>query len=351
MLLPKRDGGQRVVGIPTVSDRLAQTVVARGLEPLLEPPFPPDSYGYRPGKSATQALGVARQRCWHCDWVLALDIKGFFAHLDHTLLQRARRKHTACPWGLLYVARGLQAPVPAQDGTLNQRGPGVPQGGCIRPVLAHLVLPYAFDAGMRRDYPASPCERYADDIRVHGTRAMHAHALQARLAQRLAQCHWELPPTQTPSVSCKDEDRHGNSPQERCNFLGYTCRPRRSKHRWGKHCSHFSPAVSDKATKAMRQTIRSWRLPLRSDNTLDALSQMFHPILRGGVPYSGQHYTSAWSPTFRGLDRILVRWAMRKYKKLQGPQRRATHWLGRIARRQPRLFVHWPMGGRPAAGR
>jgi RNA-directed DNA polymerase len=351
VLIPKHDGGQRGLGIPTVSDRIAQTVVAMVLEPLLEPYFHPASYGYRPGKSAQQALGMARQRCWRFDWVLDLDIKGFFDNLDHTLLLRALRKHTACPWVLLYVARWLQAPVQDQEGTLLQRGQGVPQGGCISPVLANRFLHYAFDAWMQREYPAIPFERYADDILVHCTREEQAHELKARIAQRLAQCSLELHPTKTQIVYCKDADRQGTYAQERFDFLGYTFRPRRSRNRWGKYFINFTPAVSARATRAMRQTIRSWRLHLRSDKTLDDLAHMFNPILRGWVNYYGQYYKSALYATFRVLDRILVRWAMRKYKKLKGHQRRATHWLGRIARRQPRLLVHWQMGVRPAAGR
>jgi RNA-directed DNA polymerase len=351
VMIPKRDGGQRALGIPTVSDRIAQTVVAMVLEPVLEPHFHPDSYGYRPGKSAIQALGVARQRCWRSDWVLDLDIKGFFDNMDHTLLLRALRKHTACPWVLLYVTRWLQAPVQGQDGTLIQRGQGVPQGGCISPVLANLFLHYAFDAWMQREYPSSPFERYADDIIAHCQSEGQARWLQARIATRLAQCHLELPPTKTPIVYGKDADRRGTFPQERFDFLGYTFRPRRSKNRRGESFIHFTPAVSARATTAMRQTIRSWRLHLRSDKTLDDLARMFNPILRGWVQYYGQYYKSALYPTFQVLDRILVKWAMRKYKKLKGHQRRATHGLGRIARRQPRLFVHWQMGVRPAAGR
>jgi RNA-directed DNA polymerase len=351
VMIPKRDGGQRALGIPTVSDRIAQTVVAMVLEPVLEPHFHPDSYGYRPGKSAIQALGVARQRCWRYDWVLDLDIKGFFDNIDHALLLRALRKHTACPWVLLYVTRWLQAPVQGQDGTLIQRGQGVPQGGCISPVLANLFLHDAFDAWMQREHPSIPFERYADDIIAHCQSEVQARWLQARIATRLAQCHLELHPTKTHIVYCKDADRRGTFPQERFDFLGYTFRPRRSKNRRGEYFINFTPAVSARATKAMRQTIRSWRLHLRSDKTLDDLARMFNPILRGWVQYYGQYYKSALYPTFQVLDRILVKWAMRKYKKLKGHQRRATHWLGRIARRQPRLFVHWQMGVRPAAGR
>jgi RNA-directed DNA polymerase len=271
--------------------------------------------------------------------------------MDHTLLLRALQKHTACPWLLLYVARWLQAPVQGQDGPLVQRGQGGPQGGCISPVLANLFWHYACDVWMQREHPAIPFERSADAIIAHCQSEAQARWLQTRIATRLAQCHLELHPPKTQIVYCKDADRRGTYSQECFDFLGYTFRPRRSKNRQGKYFINFPPAVSTRATAARRQTIRSWRLHLRSDKTLDDLARMFNPILRGWAPYDGQYDKSALYPTFQVLDRILVRWAMRKYKKRKGHQRRATHWLGRIARRQPRLFVHWQLGVRPAAGR
>jgi RNA-directed DNA polymerase len=218
--IPTRGGGQRMLGMPTVADRVAQTVVAMALEPVGEPVFHPDASGYRPGKSASQALGVARQRCWRYEWVLALDIKGFFAHLDHPLLLRALRKHTACPWGLLYVARWLQAPVPGQDGTLVQRGQGGPQGGCLSPVLANLCFHDAFDAWMHREPPSIPFERSADDLLAHGQSEAQARWLPARITPRLAQCQLARHPDKTPMVYGKDADRRGTSPHDSFDFLG-----------------------------------------------------------------------------------------------------------------------------------
>ena len=204
------------------------------------------------------------------------------------------------------------SPVQGQDGTLVQRGQGVPQGGCGSPILANLFLHYAFDAWMHREHPSIPFERSADDIIAHCHSAVQAHWLKARIAARLAQCHLELHPDKTHIVYGKDADRRGSAPHDSFDFLGSTFRPRRSKNRWGKYCINFSPAVSARATKAMRQTIRSWRLHLRSDKTLDDLSRMFNPILRGWVNYDGQYYKSALYATCRVLDRILVKWAMRK---------------------------------------
>jgi RNA-directed DNA polymerase len=273
--IPKAGGGQRMLGIPTVSDRIAQMVVKMHLEPLVEPCFHPDSYGYRPGKSAIEAVGVTRKRCWRYDWGLDLDIKGFFDNLDHDLLMRAVRKHTDCLWMLLYIERWLKAPAQLADGTLVLRQKGTPQGGVISPLLANLFLHYAFDEWMRRTYPQNPFARYADDVVVHCQTESEAGALRQAIAGRLAQCKLELHPEKTKIVYCKDDDRRGHYSNEKFDFLGFTFRARRSKNRWGKYFINFSPAVSDKAAKTMRRTMRSWRLHLRSDKALDDLSRMF----------------------------------------------------------------------------
>ena len=348
--IPKAGGGQRMLEIPTVSDRVAQMVVKMHLEPLVEPCFHPDSYGYRPGKSAIEAVGVTRKRCWRYDWVLDLDIKGFFDNLDHDLLMRAVCKHTDCSWMLLYIERWHKAPAQLADGTLVPRQKGTPQGGVISPLLANLFLHYAFDEWMRRTYPQNPFARYADDVVVHCQTESEAGALRQAIAGRLAQCKLELHPEKTKIVYCKDDDRRGNYLNEKFDFLGFTFRARRSKNRWGKYFINFSPAVSDRAAKTMRRTMRSWRLHLRSDKALDDLSRMFNPVLHGWINYYGNYYKSALYPIFRHLDRSLTRWAVRKFKKLRGHRRRATHWLGRIARQEPNLFAHWRLGVRPAAG-
>ena len=349
--IPKDDGGKRALGIPTVADRIAQTVVKIYLEPMVEPIFHPDSYGYRPGKSAIEAVGKARQRCWRYDWVLDLDIRGFFNNLDHELMMRAVRKHTDCKWILLYIERWLKAPAQLNDGTLVSRHRGTPQGGVVSPLLANLFLHYTFDAWMGRSYPAIPFERYADDIIVHCRSERQAQWIRTVIERRLSECRLELHPDKTKIVYCKDSSRWGSYPNEKFDFLGYSFRPRRSKNRLGNYLVNFSPAVSNEAAKEMRRMMRGWRLHLRSDKSLDDLSSMVNPILRGWGNYYTQYYKSATYPSFRMVDLILMRWAMRKYKKLRGHRRRAKHWLGRIARREPKLFAHWQMGLRPAAGR
>jgi len=347
--IPKADGGERKLGIPTVSDRIAQMVVKSRLEPAVDPLFHPDSYGYRPRKSALDAVGQARQRCWRYDWVVDLDIKGFFDNIDYELLMRAVRKHAKDKWVVLYIERWLKAPVQEADGLLVPREQGTPQGGVISPLLANLFLHYAFDVWMSRNYPHVPFERYADDAIVHCRTEREAQEVRAAIAGRLQNCRLELHPEKTKVVYCKDDDRRGNYPNEKFDFLGYTFRPRRSKNRYGKFFINFSPAVSDKAGKAIRAEIRSWKLHLRSDKALADLSRMFNPIIRGWLQYYGRYYRSALYPLLRQLDRSLARWAYRKYKKLRGHLRRATHWLARISRRDSQLFAHWQMGVRRGA--
>ncbi len=344
--IPKNGGGERKLGIPTVSDRVAQMVVKRYLEPKLEPLFHADSYGYRPFKSAHDAVGQARQRCWRFAWVLDLDIKGFFDNISHELMMRAVRKHAREKWVVLYIERWLKAPAQDEHGGLTPRDKGTPQGGVISPLLANLFLHYAFDQWMARQHPDLPFERYADDAIVHCRSREEAERVREEITRRLAECELELNAQKTKIVYCKDEDRRGNHEHEKFTFLGYEFRPRRARNYRGKYFISFLPAVSDKAAKKIREEVRGWKLHLRSDKTLSDLARMFNPIIRGWVQYYGKYYRSMLYPVFRPLDRTLVRWACRKYKKLQGHQRRAAQWLQRITKRDPQLWAHWELGVR-----
>lgn len=344
--IPKDNGGERKLGIPTVADRIAQQVVKARLEPELDRLFHADSYGYRPGKSALEAVGQARERCWRYDWVLDLDIQGFFDNLDPKLLMRAVRKHAQDRWIILYIERWLQAPAQEEDGRLVPREKGTPQGGVVSPLLANLFLHYALDRWLEANYPEIVFERYADDVIVHCRTEAKAQDMRIAIAERLRNCGLELHPEKTRIVYCKDDDRRGDYPNEKFDFLGYTFQPRRSKNRKGKFFINFSPAVSNKAAKGMRDTIRRWNLPRRSDKAIEDLSRMFNPMVRGWLQYYGRYYRSALYPTMRALDRDLAFWAKRKYKKLRRHLRRATHWIARISRRDPGLFAHWQMGMR-----
>ena len=350
--IPKGNtGATRPLGIPTVSDRIAQTVVKMYLEPQVEPHFHPDSYGYRPSKSALDAVGITRQRCWRQDWVIDLDIKGFFDNLDHTLVMKAVRHHTQSRWILLYVERWLKAPVQREDGSLEKRTKGSPQGSVISPLLANLFMHYAFDEWMRRTRPYIQFARYADDAVVHARSLFEAEHVLEAVRKRLQHCSLELHPEKTKIVYCKDDDRRGTHDHMQFDFLGYTFRPRRAKNRWGKPFVSFLPAISNKAANSIRARIRSWRLgATRNNQSLEDIARFVNPYVRGWVNYYGRYYRSALTPVLRHLERALIYWVRRKFKRLRRHQRRATHWLGRLARREPNLLYVWQIGIRPATG-
>ena len=340
--IPKPDGGLRPLGIPTVADRVAQMVVKQHLEPELEPYFHRDSYGYRPDKSAIDAVGTTRKRCWRYNWVIDLDIKGFFDNIDHDLLMLAVKKHIGCKWVLLYIQRWLKAPVQLQDGSsLTERNRGTPQGGVISPLLANLFLHYVFDKWMERKFPTIPFERYADDIICHCVSEEQAKFVLGAIRNRMAECKLELHPEKTRVVYCKDDLRKGNYPHEKFDFLGFTFRPRLSMTKNGKPFVGFNPAVSSKAQKAMRQMIRGWNLNRRTNETIEDFALKYNPIIRGWINYYGRFCKSALYRVFYYLDGVLSRWAKRKYKRMKGRQRRAIHWVKRVIVRQPYLFVHW----------
>lgn len=349
--IPKATGGLRPLGIPTVADRVAQMVVKMHLEPLVEPCFHRDSYGYRPAKSALDAVATARQRCWRSDWVIDLDIKGFFDNLDHALVMKTVRHHDKTPWVLLYIERWLKAPVQRRDGTQQERTKGSPQGAVVSPLLANLFLHHAFDTWMQRSHPDIQFERYADDVIVHAKSKAAAEQLLEAIRKRLAECGLELHPEKTRIVYCQDSDRTGQHEHIKFDFLGYTFRPRRAKNRRGKFFVSFLPGVSNKAAKAIQATIRDWRLAAtRNNQSLEDLAHLVNPSVRGWVDYYGRFYRSALTPVLRHLERALIRWACRKYKRFRGHPTNAARWLGQVARRDPNLFVLWQMGIRPATG-
>jgi RNA-directed DNA polymerase len=348
--IPKPGGkGVRVLGVPTVADRVAQTVVRIYLEDKVEPIFHPDSYGYRPGKSALDAVGVCRQRCWRADWVIDLDIQKFFDTVPHDLVEKAVAHHISPDqrWILLYVQRWLRAPLAQPDGTLVDRDRGTPQGSAISPLLANLFMHYAFDAWMSREFPGVRFERYCDDAVVHcGSEAQARHVRDA-IAARFEQVGLTLHPDKTRIVYCKDADRRDAHEVTSFTFLGYEFRPRLAKSRTGHHFVSFLPAVSTDAKKAMRAEIRFWRLHRRSYTTLDGLARMVNSIVQGWINYYGRFYRSELLHFLRRFNNYLVRWATRKYKRLRRRPRRAMAWLAEIAQRSPQLFAHWRVGARP----
>jgi RNA-directed DNA polymerase len=342
--IPKKSGGMRPLGIPTVADRIAQMAAKIVLEPMLEPHFHQDSFGYRPNKSAHQALEKTRERCWRNDWVLDLDIKGFFDTIDHELMMKAVRWHSPPKWVELYIQRWLTAPAQDDQGTIYERDKGTPQGGIVSPLLANLFLHYAFDLWMKRTHPDIGFERYADDIVIHCRTLKEAQDLKLEIEIRLAECKLSLNQEKTKIVYCKDEDRGGRYENTEFDFLGYTFKPRMVRSKHGKYFVSFTPAISRKAEKAIRDEIRSWKLHLKTDRDLDYLARVFNPKLRGWLQYYGKFRISALYGTFLMFHKILVKWARKKFKSLKRDWAKAWALLRRIAHDTPTLFAYWGLG-------
>ena len=341
--IPKGDGEMRALGIPTVADRIAQMVVKNHIEPELENIFHPDSYGYRPKRSAKQAISQARQRCWKHDWVVDMDIKGFFDNLPHDLMMRAIRKHTEDSWVLLYVERWLKAPVQLMDGEIEERTMGTPQGGVISPLLANLFLHYAFDYWMQSNHPQSPFERYADDIVAHCKTEAEAMKLKSEIAERMERCGLELHPEKTKIVYCKDANRIEDYKPHSFEFLGFCFRPRLSRNRRGQYFVNFSPAISQKSKKAIFSEIRQRCLHKRSDLSVKELANILNPVVRGWIEYYGAFFQSELLFLVHHLDKLVYRWVIRKYKKQGSNFKKADNWVKRIKSAKPNYFVHWSL--------
>jgi RNA-directed DNA polymerase len=346
--IPKTSGGVRVLGIPTVSDRIAQTVVGMVLERHLEPHFDDDSYGYRPRNSAHQALEVVRSRCWQYDWAVEFDIKGMFDNIDHELLLKALARHPIEPWVVLYIRRWIVAPLQLPCGGVKERTKGTPQGGVISPILANLFMHYAFDRWMRREFPSVLFCRYADDGLIHCKSKKQAVFVLARLTERLMEVGLEIHPEKSRLVYCKDKNRKGGELETvSFTFLGYTFQPRRCVNGKGIVHPNFLPAVSRDAKKAMHRKIRSWHMQLANDKEIDDLSRMFNPILHGWKNYYGRFYPSGLKPVWKSINDYLVRWVRRKYRGFARHRTRARSYLRKIAQNNPELFVHWRLGFQP----
>ena len=341
----KKSGGTRTLGIPTVTDRIAQMVVKLILEPCVEPYFLPDSYGYRPGKSALDAIGVTRQRCWRYAWVVEFDIRGLFDNIPHDLLLRAVDKHSDNPWVRLYIRRWLTAPMEDNEGRQIPREKGTPQGGVISPLLANLFLHYAFDRWLNQYYPTIPWCRYADDGLLHCSSEAQARYLLRVVGKRFLECGLELHPEKTKIVYCKDGRRSGDYANTQFDFLGFTFRQRQNKEpRTGEIFLGFTPAVSDAALKSMRRKIKMWWIGRRTDLELNEIAAFCNPVLQGWWNYYGRYYRSMMYRIARYFDHRLVRWAMRKYRYLRGKKMRAIAVFDRLAKLRPNLFAHWAQG-------
>jgi group II intron reverse transcriptase/maturase len=326
--------------VPTVADRVAQTVVAQRLERRVEPIFHPDSWGFRPGRSALDAVRVCRQRCWKYDWVIDLDIQKFFDSVPWDLVVKAVEKHTDQPWVVLYVKRWLDAPLQHSDGRIARRDRGTPQGSAVSPVLANLFLHYAFDTWLAREFPAVLFERYVDDAVVHCRTRREAQTVLAAIAQRMGQVGLRLHPTKTRIVYCQDGKRRGWHEHTSFTFLGYTFRQRQARDKNGESFNSFLPAISKEALKKISKEVRSWRLHNQIGLTFAGLARRINPVVRGWMQYYGAFYRSALYPLLSRINAYLLRWIRSKYKRLQGKRKALRCWQG-IVQRYPRMFAHW----------
>jgi group II intron reverse transcriptase/maturase len=329
-----------VLGVPTIADRVAQTVVARRLEARVEPIFHPDSYGYRPNRSGLDAVATCRQRCWKYDWAIDCDVEKFFDSVPWDLVIKAVETNTDLPWVVLYVKRWLHAPLLLPDGTLQQRDCGTPQGSAVSPVLANLFLHYAFDSWMARTFPAVPFERYADDVVVHCVSQRQAQHVRRAIENRMVEVGLRLHPDKTTIVYCKDGNRRARYKDSSFTFLGYTFRARAARDRNGNVFTAFLPAVSKEALKRMSRIVRGWRLHRRTDLSAAEIAEKINPVVRGWMNYYGAFYRSALSILLARINTYLVRWTRKKYKRLRARRKARTAW-DQAVQRHPRFFAHW----------
>jgi RNA-directed DNA polymerase len=339
--IPKpHGGGTRMLGVPTVGDRVAQTVVARRLGGKVEAIFHPDSYGYRPGRSPKDAVEVCKKRCWKTDWVIDLDIEKFFDSVPRDLVVKAVEANTDLPWVVLYVKRWLQAPVQLPDGSMLERDRGTPQGSAVSPVLANQFLHYAFDAWMTREFPGVTFERYVDDAVVHCVSERQARTVLAAIGARMEQVGLRLHPDKTRIVYCQDGKRRASYEHTEFTFLGFTFRQRRARAKSGKRFNSFLPAISKDALNRINAEVRSWRLYNRTGLDLIDIARDINPVVRGWMNYYGAFYRSEMYPLLARVNAYLVRWIRKKYKRLKAKKKAFRCWRG-IVKRCPRMFAHW----------
>ncbi|WP_131773951.1 MULTISPECIES: group II intron reverse transcriptase/maturase, partial [Protofrankia] len=346
--IPKPDGGTRILGVPTIADRIAQTAVAMILEPDVDPVFHADSYGYRPGKSALDAVEVCKQRCWRHPWVVDLDIQGFFDNVPHAQIIAAVEKHANLTWVVLYVKRWLVAPVQHPDGSRVTPIKGTPQGSAISPLLSNLFLHYALDYWLARRFPVVRFERYCDDIILHCYSQRQAKYIRDVVEKRLLEFWLRCHPDKTRIVYCKQDGRDEEHPVTSFTFLGFDFHRAPIRRRDGVLMCGFVPLVGRAALKSMARVIRQWKLGRRTSLGFRGLAAMVNPIVAGWIGYYGRFYKSRLMHFLsQRINPFLVKWAMRKYKRLRRAKGRARRKLAEIASAFPAMFAHWKHGAMP----
>lgn len=344
--ISKSDGAKRKLGIPTVGDRIAQRVVKNYMEPRLEAIFQPDSYGYRPGRGAHQALESCLRNCREYSWVIDLDIKGYFDNIDHELLMQAVKHHFKEKWVLMYVERWLKAPIIEKDGKKEARHQGTPQGGVISPLLANLFLHYAVDKWLSVNHSHIKYERYADDIVVHCRSRVEAEELLVKLKARLLSLKLSVNEAKTKIVYCKRGTRKENFPEISFTFLGHHFRPYKARTRSGKYFLSFGPQIGARAAKKIVSELRGMQLHRKTGTTLNELAEELNPKLRGWINYYGKYGGRKFKYVLNLLNIRLLKWVRWRYK-LKGRTGKIIEKLKLYYKRSPNLFAHWQIGIRP----
>ena len=344
--IPKKDGKFRKLGVPTISDRIGQMMVKMYIEPRLENVFSPNSFGYRPSKSAHQALKQVRENCWKTDWIIDLDIKGFFDNIDHAKLMLAIEKHIPENWIKLYIARWLACPVLTRSGKLiTKQGKGTPQGGVISPLLANLFLHYGFDKWLEQtDYRVN-FTRYADDVMVNCKSQKHAEQTLNTIKNRMGQIGLELHPQKTKKVYCKDYRRKEKYHNVKFDFLGYSFQPRTStsKKRRGLFLG-FDCGISISSRKRIADKLGELKVHRMTSNSIVGIAKILNPMIREWINYYGKFRKSMLHSVFKLLNNRLVIWARKRYKRYKTSIKGAYRWFSRVKEQFPNLFYHWKMG-------
>ena len=344
--IPKKDGKVRKLGIPTISDRVAQMAITMYIEPRIEELFSPNSYGYRPNRNAHQALEKVRENTRNTDWVIDLDIKGFFDNISHDKLMLAVEKHVPENWVKLYINRWLAAPILTKSGDLiTKQGKGTPQGGVISPLLANLFLHYGFDKWLEQTDRTVNFTRYADDVIVHCRSKDQAERILKQIDQRMNNIGLELHPEKTKIVYCKDYRRQEKYPIVKFDFLGYSFQPRPTKSKTSKGLFlGFDCAISISSRKRIADKLEELGVEKLTFKSIVGIAQKLNPMIRGWIQYYGKYRMSSLHKVFRLLNQRLVRWARKRYKRYKTSLKRAYKWLSRVQLQYSYLFYHWQLG-------
>ena len=338
--IPKKDGSKRKLGIPTLRDRIAQQVVKDYMEKRIDKLFHENSYGYRPLKSAHQAIEQVRQNTFGFDWVLDMDISKFFDEVDHDLTLKAVSHVMEEKWVLMYVERWLKMPVQKQDGTVEpKQGKGTPQGGVISPLLANLYLHFAMDKWLSNHYPTIRFVRYADDVVIHCSTHQQAEQVKEALINRLAEVKLRVNESKTHIAYCKDYRRKESHEKVKFEFLGFSYQPRaRKSKRDGKNFMAFTAEISPTNKKRIIQTIRELGVWRDTRVEIQSIAAQLNAKLRGWINYYGLYSKRSLRRALLKVEERLVKWLRKKHK---AGTRKAIAKLKVIRRENPELFYHW----------